>query len=231
MGLVDIHSHILHCVDDGSGSLETSVKMVEESCLQGVTDIILTPHFNSEILVSDEEIVGRYNQLKNAVKEKGINVNLFLGREVYYDSELKKVLPTLSNATLNNTKYLLIEFSLRQEYEISEVVYELKLMGYIPIVAHFERYFYATEETAREVKDYGGLIQLNVNSIVGKNKKHYLKLVKRLIKGKLVDFISSDVHDGRDYLMAKGREYIEKKYGKVVANDLFVSNAKEIIKG
>ena len=133
--------------------------------------------------------------------------------------------------TFADSKYVLIEFSVSEQEDVSEAVYEIARMGYSPIIAHVERYPYLTVSDIFEIKDLGGLIQVNADSIVGKYKRLFKKRIKELFKNDLVDFVASDVHFGRNNCMQKAREYVGKKYGEEIMNKVFIENAKKILKG
>ena len=86
------------------------------------------------------------------------------------------------------------------------------------------------EKVAKEIKEVGGLIQVNADAITGKYKRKYGKIVKALLQEKLVDFVASDVHGTRKVVTAKARKKVEKKYGLEYAEEIFNSNAENIIK-
>ena len=130
---------------------------------------------------------------------------------------------------MNNQKYLLLEFSYTNEIDISEIVFSCKLKGYVPIIAHIERYEYVGIEEANDIVEAGGLIQVNASSVIGKHGGKIKKKVKKLIKNNLVSFIASDIHSNRKNYMQKAYKYITKKYGEELANNLFFTNASKII--
>jgi protein-tyrosine phosphatase len=229
--MVDIHTHVLPFVDDGSQSVEDSLALLTECARQGVTDIILTPHFRGEYALDKEQILEHFAQFKNQVKQSGLNINLYIGREIAITDEFKSEFLLGKYLTLNSSKYVLIECSFNKFTDIAEVVYELKSMGYLPIVAHFERYMYVDLDMAYEIKRIGGYIQVNAGSFVGKQKRKYVKFVKALFKNGLVDFVSSDIHFNREVLLSKAEKYVKKKYGEQVSNAVFNDNAQKIIKG
>ena len=225
--MIDIHSHVLPEVDDGSDDVETSVLMLEEAARQGVTDIILTPHYRVNCLTDKADLEQKFLAFKEVVKDKGINVALYLGQEIYAFNDIVSALKNGKLCTLNGTEYVLVEFSFKQETDIPEIVYMLKASGYIPIVAHIERYPYADIELAREIKELGGLIQVNANTVcVG---RFHRRRIFAMIKEGLIDFISSDVHSKRPSEMDRAYEVIKKKFGEETANKLFNENAKAII--
>ena len=98
---------------------------------------------------------------------------------------------------MNNQKYLLLEFSYTNELDLSEIVFSTKLKGYVPIIAHIERYEYVGLDEAMEIVEAGGLIQVNAASVIGKHGGRIKKRVKKLLKNNLVSFIASDVHSNR----------------------------------
>lgn len=227
--MIDIHSHILHSVDDGSLNLEQSLAMLKEEENQGVTDVVLTPHYRADYLPKSDDIRLKFTELKRSVEQNGINVKLHLGQEIFVFEGIVKALKEDKVISVNDGKYVLVEFSAKHVNDIPETVYMLLKNGFIPIVAHIGRYFYANIETAREVKELGGLIQVNAGSICGAFR--YKRKALALIKAGLVDFVASDVHHNRKNYMLKAYKKVERKFGKETADRLFTENAKAIIQG
>ena len=207
--MIDIHSHILPGVDDGSRSVDMTKKILSAYVRQGVSQVICTPHQSSE-LHRPEVLQDRFSQLRSEVAD--YPVRLYLGAEIYY---YENIIPDLQSGrllTLNSTEYVLVEFSTRAEMVyIPDAVYELSIAGYKPIVAHIERYGYFSFENWEEVKSNGGLIQVNASVF---EKKEYAKLVKKFLKSDLVDFIASDCHNdvSRTADFSAAKTYIEKKF-------------------
>lgn len=229
--MIDIHTHILPFIDDGSPSDSISINMLEECAKQGITDIILTPHYRNAFKLTPSETEKAFQKFNKKVLEQNLPINLYLGQEIFVEKDYKKVFKENKILTLNNTKFVLIEFDYFTDQDIVEVVYELKRKGFISIVAHIERYVSADLEVALEVKNLGGYIQVNAESIVGETKRFYKKFIKKLFKNGLVDFVSSDIHYDRMNYMSQARRYVEKKFGKQTAEDVFINNAKMIIEG
>ena len=216
--MIDIHSHILPYVDDGSKGKESSIKMLKDLCDIGVTDVFLTPHYRGKYNLEKDQILEIFNQFKEDAK--GVPINLYIGREINIDNYSIEKSIKGDLLPLNGTKYVLIEFHYHNYFDIVEAVYMLVNKGYIPIVAHPERYEYLEFEDIEEIKSIGGLIQINASS-----------LIRKLIKEDLVDFVASDHHDFRALYLADARKVVEKKFGKDVAEDLFYNNPMKIIKG
>ena len=227
--MIDIHTHILPEVDDGSFSLDNSLAMISECVKQGTTDIILTPHYRKEYKLGAKELKERFSTFKDCVEKSGLAVNLYLGQEIFIEKDYKEIFSSNAFLPMNDGKHILIEFGYDCKWDITEVVYELTRLGYTPIIAHIERYINYDLSVAYEVKDLGGLIQVNAESLVGVQKRVFGKKVKELLKNGLVDFIASDVHFNRKNLLAKAQKWVSKKYGKECAQKIFIDNAKEII--
>lgn len=231
--MIDIHTHILPFVDDGSKSLSDSIKLVKTAYEQGVEAIILTPHHRSPYFESAENIKKTFDEFCDKVKELNLPVKLFLGQEVHICSGIVDLYKQNKVLTIANTNYCLIEFDFNTYCDIPETVYELKKAGYIPIVAHFERYHYATLEDAFEVKRMGGLIQVNAESVLGgffKNREERRR-VHTLFMEECVDFVASDSHVVRKYDLKRAGELVKKKYGEDAYNTVFSMKAKNMLKG
>lgn len=188
--MVDIHSHILPCVDDGSPSVEMSVRMLSRYAEQGVTDVFCTPHQN-RVLARADRLRAAFAALKERASH--LPVRLYLGAEIYYYGEMIRDLEAGRLLTMNGTRYVLVEFSSGYPAEsVPDAVYELKAAGYVPVVAHIERYFYLNREDFFAVKQNGGLIQINASSLSDKREKRRAHF---LLRHGLADFIASDCHD------------------------------------
>jgi len=225
--MIDIHSHILNNVDDGSRNSEQSLAMLKEEEKQGVTEVVLTPHYRADYLPKSDDIRLKFAELKKRAKENGINVKLRLGQEIFVFEGIVKALESGKILSVDGGKYVLVEFSTKHVNDIPETVYMLVKNGFIPIVAHIGRYFYADIETAREVKDIGGLIQINASSLCGSCA--YKRKALALIRAGLVDFVASDVHYNRKNLMLKAYKKVKKKFGKTTADKLFTENARAML--
>lgn len=214
--MLDIHSHILPNVDDGSSSLETSIKMLQEEVRNGVTDVILTPHYffkkyTCEVL----KLEATYNEIVDIVKKENIPLNLYLGQEIYFTNRVNLVekLNKGEILTLNGTKHILLEFNLGKEPEdIQEAIYNFTRCGYKVIVAHVERYSWITKDKVNQMINEGALIQVNAESLMGRNGLKIKFFTKSIVKKGLVNFIASDIHSFKKNELAKAN----KKYGKYI---------------
>ena len=228
--MIDVHTHILPDVDDGSSSVATSIQMLKESHAQGVTDVILTPHARDNHNKTPSELKQAFESFKQIAKEQGVSVNLHLGQEIFVTKDVKNRIITNQVLTINDGKFVLIEPDYT-ECEITEIVYELTRLGYKPIVAHVERFNYITLEDLYEIKQLGGYVQVNASAVVGKDFRINAKLISQGFKQGLIDFVASDVHANRENCMQKAYKLVRVKYGKQMADACFIQNAKQIING
>src|SRR5690554_1489823 len=159
--MIDIHTHILPGVDDGSKDIASSIKMIELSIEQGVTDIVLTPHIQSRVTkATKEEQLKVYQKLIEEVKLKNLNIHLHLGGEIMYHAHIET---NYDDYQFGKHKYILIEFSTRVQTPIEDICFDLMHMGYQVIVAHVERYQYLSIEDVMRIKATGALIQTNAS--------------------------------------------------------------------
>ncbi|MBE5737766.1 MAG: hypothetical protein E7348_05135 [Clostridiales bacterium] len=229
--MVDIHTHILPNIDDGSQSVESSLSMVQQCVEQGVTDIVLTPHYRGEYKYDKQTAIDSFENFKLKVKEKGLDVNLYLGQEIFIEPDYKRQFKEDTFLTIANGKYVLIEFAYTGYIDAPEIVYEIIRLGYKPIIAHVERYDSIELKDVVEIKELGGYIQVNASSLVNMKIGKVHKKAKILLRCGLVDFVASDVHENRKNNLLKASKYVEKKFGKYIKDKLFTKNAKKIIEG
>lgn len=206
--MIDIHTHLLPEVDDGSKSLAMSKKMLEAYAKYGIDQVVLTPHQNKNHQ-NKEELKAKFIEFCEYFKDS--NIKFYLGSEIYYYEDLVNDLKQNKHLTINDSKYVLVEFSTISETKIADFVYDLVVLGFKPIIAHIERYEYLSKKDYLEIKQNGALIQVNSKSF---EKKDYLKRLKFLLKNNLIDFIASDCHNDekRNVNFDAAMKIIQKKY-------------------
>ena len=135
--LLDIHSHILPCVDDGAKNLEESIVLLEMLKSQGVTDVVATPHFYPHIQSAEEFLQSRqeaYNKLKDAIKDKDLP-KVHIGCEMFYYDDMGKI-GDIKSFTIENSPYILVELSMTDVTKrVVETIENMCDTGYIPIMA------------------------------------------------------------------------------------------------
>lgn len=233
--MVDLHSHILPSIDDGSSSALETFMMLKEAEKAGFTDIIATPHYILNATEQDKiKVINQIKEINNAAIEQGIHVKLHPGEEVYTVPNLADLIKQEKIVSLNQSKYILIEFAMHDKPKfIENIIFELCNLGYIPVIAHPERYDYIKKDLnmVSNWQNMGALIQCNYGSLIGKYGHTAQKLLIKLLKNKQVDFMGSDCH--RAGSIYDDMFEITKKFKKVVDDDYFeiitTSNAKRLL--
>ena len=216
--MIDIHTHIIPNVDDGSKNLETSINMIKHEIDIGVKEIICTPHhIYSRYEKSVEEIKAQFKLLKEAVEKENLPIKLYLGQEICYThrEDIIAMLKSGKLLTLNNTNRVLLEFSFTREPEnLLEVMYNFNVNGYEVIIAHIERYEWMTYDKVIALRSEGAKIQINSDTVLGYTSWKEKRFVKKLLKKGLVDYVASDTHSFRP-------STLDKSYKKIKNPDLF----------
>ena len=194
--MIDIHSHIVYGVDDGSKSIEDTVYMLKEAKKVGFTDIICTPHYMEDYYeVPCKDILERISNIKKLTE--GINIKIHQGNEIYATENIINLMNTNKVASLNNNKYVLIEFPMQTKpINMDQVIYLLLQEGKIPVIAHPERYNYVRENPNMllEYIDQGVLFQSNYGSIIGMYGSEIKETAKKLLTHNMIHFLGSDNH-------------------------------------
>lgn len=231
---IDIHNHCLPAIDDGSKSMQETLKMLNTAYEQGIREIIVTPHFRRIKSFQEQKVLEEvFVQVQEMILSQNINITLHLGYEVFYSSTLIEWLLSGISLTLTRSKYILIEFFPDEEAKrIHRSVYELLVAGYYPIIAHVERYQALKRiESIKELIELGAYLQVNAGTVVGENGREMKRYVNKLLSYQLVHFIATDAHDGvrRKPKMRQCMEYIERKYGSEYTKELSLINPKKIL--
>lgn len=193
----DIHTHILYGIDDGAKTLEESLQILKYASLNGITDIVLTPHYikDSKYNANNYQKKELLKELQQEIKKRNININLYLGNEVYIGESIISLYKEIS--TINNSRYILIEFPLNTKYILIEkTINDLISNKFIPIIAHPERYtlYYKNYDFYNNLVKKGCLLQGNIGSLYGLYGRKPKNMLKELLKRNLIHIIASDIH-------------------------------------
>ncbi len=229
-GFIDIHCHLLPGVDDGAESMDKALALLQRAYCDGTRTMILTPHYR-----------GRYKPKPQALRELLCQLQahfpameLHLGSEVHYQTDIGSLLDDGRALPLCGSRYCLVEFpSAVPKSVILQGISQMLNWGYIPIIAHAERYAVIRKypALADELVYMGARIQLNAGSVLGTDGWGTKRCCTRLLKDGLVHFIASDAHDevSRPPELSKCFTQIKRRFGAEYASALFYENARHII--
>ena len=224
--MTDIHSHILFDVDDGAKNIDESITLLKKLSEIGFKNVILTPHYikGSEYNSQNKEKLTKLKELKEELTTQNININIYLGNEIFINSEIYDLIKTGYIYTLNNTKYILVELPFHNQIvNLEDIIYELKVKGLVPIIAHPERYSYF-QKNYKEIdrlREEGFLFQGNYASILGYYGKESQKLLKYMLKKQYIDYLGTDIHRANKTYVIDNFKKIEKKIIKITKKDYY----------
>jgi protein-tyrosine phosphatase len=198
--LVDIHSHLLPGIDDGVKSWEEAIEVVRAFQDLGYKKLITTPHVMADHFHNEaDEIVRLCEELNNRLSKEGIEMEVAPSGEYYLDEGFDKLVKEKKLLSFGDG-YVLVEtafMAVPDSFKAS--IFNAKIAGYQPILAHPERYtyLYGNFDKCIELFDLEILFQLNLASLAGYYSKDAKKTAERLIKEKMVHFVGSDAHGMR----------------------------------
>ena len=235
-GIADMHCHILPGLDDGCKSMKETLKVLQEAEKQNIRTMIVTPHYHpGRYEVSPLQIQENLHMVKRRCAENNIHISLYPGQECYYFSELVKRLDSGKALTLAGSRYVLVEFEPDCLFRVLLTgLQDLKENGYIPILAHFERYScLRNASNLMNLKERGYLLQMNFDVLRKKNSIFYKNPWRTLVEQGVVDYLGSDCH-GTQFRPLHAQEackWMEKKLTLECRDRIFNDNIEKIIKG
>lgn len=236
MEMTDIHTHILPGIDDGPETMEETRRMLLKAFEQGIRNIIATPHFFRRRY---EPEVRKINELVSAVQAEADiltpGLRIYPGQEIMHFYEIEEFLAEKKVLTLAGTRYVLIEFLPSVVYSRLELaVRRMIFAGYIPVLAHAERYFcLRQQERLEELASAGVRMQMNYQSLVtGKNYSDRRWCRKMVLDGKC-HFLSTDMHgaDVRTPECGTAIAWLLKRAGKEQIRELTIENPGKLLEG
>ena len=235
--VIDLHSHILPYMDDGSRDWEETILMAEAAWRAGTRIIAATPHCRQE---RGSGYLKKYREslfaMRKLLKERGIALSVVSGMEIFADGHTAERLRRREVLPVNGGRYVLTEF----DFEIPSVyiyreIESILQEGYIPILAHPERYRCA-EDFPQHVCEWnrmGAVIQINKGSVMGDFGTRVKKTADRLLRLRLAHIAASDAHrsDRRTARMDAFSQYFGEKYGEWCPRILLWENPVRILEG
>ncbi len=233
--MIDIHTHLLFDVDDGSKSLEQSIQYLKEIKKIGMNKVVCTPHIKFGTREKALKIVNNFKILREEAKK--YDIELFLGNEIMYSNETVELLNHKKITTIQHSKYVLVEFKRNENMAFDQVLSFLEGLvenGYYPILAHPELYIYYRDiDKMKKIKETGTMLQIDATSLFQKTSNHKIKkFTKKLFSERLVDIVASDSHctKQRNFkIFKKAYLYSKRKYGKTYTKIIFYENPFEIL--
>lgn len=216
--MIDIHSHILFAVDDGARNLEESIGHIQKAADLGYSGIVCTTHYKINEF-ENENYEKNFKILQCEVLKRNLPITLYKGNELDLRGDILKIVPRVN--TINNSKYILVEFTLPLVYTAYiKIIDGLIEKGYVPVLAHVERYPYIKFQEFIKLYDKKVVFQMNLSTI-----SHMSKKVKFLLQNEYINVVGTDAHriGNRDYEVL---EYLEK-LKKIVGEKRFIQLTKE----
>lgn len=196
-GQVDIHSHLIPGIDDGAADIEASLSLLSALVEAGYSKFIMTPHVMYGVYENTpERILNAYFKIKTEAEKLYPNIKLEAAAEYMLDSNFPNLLESGQLLPLYG-KYLLVELSyLNPPLHLFQLLFDIQVAGYIPVLAHPERYafYHRNHDALKKLKTSGCRFQINLLSVVGYYGPPVADSVMWLLREGMVDFVGSDVH-------------------------------------
>lgn len=230
--MIDLHSHILPELDDGSQSLEESLAMARMAVQSGVTVMVATPHCMDD---RAQQVYAAWRLLREALRDTEIPLKLYLGMEIFGTADTVRLLRAGRLFPLNGSQYPLIEFSFRSTgEEETQILYQVLRAGYRPLVAHPERYGYVREnpELINLWTKMGCLLQVNRGSLLGRFGPGAQRMAAELVERGFVTAVATDAHSPRVRTpwMKDIQTLLSQEYSPQLARKLLLQNPQHILR-
>lgn len=197
----DIHSHLLPGIDDGAKDLETSLQLIRGMKELGYQKLITTPHIIWDMYRNTPAIINdKLELVQEAIKKEGIEIEIHAAAEYFLDEHVEELLKTRQPLLTISGNKVLVEFSLAfPSLNIKDILFDMQMQGYQPVIAHPERYIYLQQnkEFYRELKDIGCLFQLNLLALSGFYGRSVKDLAEYLLNNDFYDLVGTDLHQSR----------------------------------
>ena len=233
--IIDMHTHILPGIDDGARDWDVCLRMLAKSVECGVQKIIATPHYSPWDRQATAEVVCQLCKEAEAQLERqyGMVVNIYPGHEIYYSVGVVDALKEGKALSLAGSRYVLVEFDPETSYQVLyHAVREFRDGGYVPIIAHVERYRCLRKADKMEaLKDGGALLQMNVGTLQGGIVDFASRWAKNCLRNEMIDFLASDMHNirTRGPLSQEQLDWVQNKLRYEYREKILCGNSQNVI--
>ncbi len=195
----DIHSHFIPCIDDGAQNMASSLEMIKGMAQLGFKKVITTPHIFWEMYPNTSEIIkAGLTELRNAVYEERINIELSAAAEYFIDEHFQEQLQNKIPLLTIKDNMVLVEISMiTAPMDLKDILFEMQLQDYQPLIAHPERYVYLRNNKSffEDLKNIGCMFQLNLLALTGYYGTSVSELAEYLVKKEFYDYAGTDMHN------------------------------------
>ncbi len=219
-GMYDLHCHILPSLDDGPSSLDDAVSMARVAAMDGIVGTVVTPHGDAvEAAGGKDELERRLNALRAEMARAGVKLQLMAGAEHKLRPELVESLVQGRAPRLNGSRYVLVELDfVNYAPYTEEVVFQLRLRGFTPVLAHPERQEVLQRDPmrVRGLAEQGVVLQLTAGSLEGAFGEGARRAAETMLKEGLAHLLASDAHGAtgsRPPVMSRGAMLARKLVG------------------
>ncbi len=215
-GYLDLHTHILPGIDDGSRDWEETRQMLSMAYSQGVRTIVATPHNYPRHRQDSQQILELCARAEEMAKELDPKMQVLPGNEVFYREGIFRGIEKGQILTLADSRYLLVEFHPdSSERQVLSGIRELTEEGFVPVVAHVERVraLFGNKTARQQALELGCCFQTNSQSLLGGRFAPITRRLCKMIEEKEIHFLGSDCHNTRERrpVMADTVKKLEKR--------------------
>ena len=233
--MIDMHSHIVFDVDDGSDSLDESLAIIKRAYIKGIKAMFATSHYiDGSMTAEASEVKDKLEILRSKLKEENIEMELLCGHEVFLDHEIIDHVKSGKALSLNDSRYILVELPMMNELtNLEDILFDMTIKGYVPIIAHPERYSYVQRDIncVRKWIDSGALLQLNLPTFHNKYGDIARKTAEEILERQMYHFVGSDVHvyKSRALSIEEPLSRVKSIVGEAIYMDMVENNPTKVI--
>lgn len=236
--MIDIHTHIIPAIDDGAASDTEAAVMLRLAAQTGTTDIIATPHYYNlwqcTVPSSKRALNEAFERFREKAASFGLNVNVYPGAELFGVNNVNDLVTHDEIVSLNGSRYVLVEFDFEDDFpRVRFCTSQLLSAGYVPVIAHPERYVFLQREPENIYwfLEHDCLLQINKGSPLGRYGEEARQFSRRLLENRFVHAVASDCHSPfrRTADMSAAQEWISLNCGEDYAEAVFEIFPRKIL--